>query len=472
MTARSACWVWGFFGLGLLLSALLVARQQVGGDQLNLLARGWLLVVDGRWISYGNPTSAGGNAPGGVTSVLVALPLYLWRDFRAPSLLVYLFHALAFLLLDRTLKPIFSPRERVLFALLYWLSPWRLYYSGFLWNPNYLYLFGAVHLATALAQRRQASFWASFLHAAALALAFQIHASFLLLAVASVLLYLRGYLKVHWPGLLTGGVLASLPLLPWALDVLHNPAIAAPQKGFLGRGFLYVFPLLRGLLYLLRYASLSVGGKMGFFDISRALGPAADRVLRPLFFLLAEVVGGVTVLIPFAAWVRLLRKHGHQTWRRPWRRLPPLASDREWLRGYLIWAGTAAALVFGLSPTTIMAWQALLLFHVAVLPLVLWLGSLSRRPRRAPWVTRGMALYLGLTVLLTLGFAFATPNYRCGGTEGLDLALRSDHPMLHELQIVETCPLPLNQPGTWWPDVLPETGTGAPPQARSSKTPR
>ena len=43
---------------------------------------------------------------------------------------------------------------------------------------------------------------------------------------------------------------------------------------------------------------------------------------------------------------------------------------------------------------------------------------------------------------------------------------------LHELRIVETCPLPLNQPGTWWPEVLPEAGTGSTPQARSSKTPR
>jgi len=77
-----------------------------------------------------------------------------------------------------------------------------------------------------------------------------------------------------------------------------------------------------------------------------------------------------------------------------------------------------------------MAWQALLLFHVAVLPWCSGWAASPRRPRRAPWVTRGMALYLGLAVLLTLGFAFATPNYRCGGTEGLDLALRSDHPML------------------------------------------
>jgi hypothetical protein len=475
----AARWVWGLFGLGLLLSALLIARQQVGGDQLNLLARGWLLAVDGRFISYGNPTSAGGNAPGGITSLLVGLPLLLWRDFRAPSLVIGLFHVLAFLLLDRTLKPIFSPWERVLFAVLYWLSPWRVYYSGFLWNPNYLYLFGAVHLWTALAQARRASFGYSLLHAAGLVLAFQVHASFLLLAMASLLLWLRGYFKVSWPGAVLGGLLAGLPLVPWLLDVSRDPAIAATRHGFLFRGLLYVFPLLRGVLYLVRYSSLSGGGKMGYFDASRALGPAANRLLRPLFFLLAEVLGGVTVLLPLAAWVRLVRRRRPRKdpgWRllahRLWRRLPPEASGREWLQGYLVWIFTAAVLVFALAPTTIMAWQVLILFHAAVLPLVLWLGALSRRPRFAPRIARGMAVYVALEVLLALGFAFGTPNYRCGGYEGLDLALRSDHPMLHELGILNACPLPLNQPGTWWPDVLPEAGHAFGDQARSSKTPR
>ncbi|HEV7519263.1 MAG TPA: hypothetical protein VGR07_23485 [Thermoanaerobaculia bacterium] len=480
--AAAARWVWGLFALGLLLSALLVARQQVGGDQLNLLARGWLLAVDGRFISYGNPTSAGGNAPGGITSVLVGIPLFLWRDFRAPSLLICLFHVLAYLLLDRVLQPILSPRERVLFAVLYWLSPWRVYYSGFLWNPNYLYLFGAVHLWTALRQRWRPSFVYSLLHAACLVLAFQVHASFLLLVVASGALCLRGYCKVSWPGIVTGGMLAGLPLVPWVLDLSRNPAIAVTQHGFLGRGLLYLFPLLRGVLYLLRYSSLSVGGKMGYFDVSRALGPAANRMLRPLFFLLAEVLGGVTVLLPLAAWVRVMRRRRSRNgqhergWpllaRRLWRRLPPGAADREWLQGYLVWILTAALLVFALAPTTIMAWQVLILFHAAVLPLVLWLGALSRRPRLAPWIARGTAVYVAFEVLLILGLAFGSPNYRCGGTEGLDLALRSDHPMLHELGIVAACPLPLNQPGTWWPDVLPEAGHALGDQARSSKTPR
>ena len=294
--------------------------------------------------------------------------------------------------------------------------------------------------------------------------------------MASALLWLRGYFKVSWPGIVLGGALASLPLLPWLLDVSRNPEIAATRHGFLGRGLLYVFPLVRGVLYLLRYASLSVGGKMGDWDIRRALGPAADRLLRPLFFLVAEVVGGLTVLLPLAAWIRVVRRARRRLGkgkpktaallllaRRLWRRWSLSrqesgAADREWLQSYLVWTLSAALLVLALAPTTIMAWQMLILFHAAVLALVLWLGALSRRPRFAPRIARGMGIYAGLEVLLILGFAFATPNYRCGGREGLDLALRSDHPMLHELGIQQACPLPLDQPGTWWPDVLPQAG--------------
>src|SRR4029079_10179209 len=94
------------------------------------------------------------------------------------------------------------------------------------------------------------------------------------------------------------------------------------------------------------------------------------------------------------------------------------------------WILTAAVLVFALAPTTIMAWQVLILFHAAGRALVRGLGARSRRPRFAPWIARGAAAYVVLEVLLILGLAFGSPNYRCGGTEGLDLALRSDPPML------------------------------------------
>src|SRR5436853_1133990 len=131
--ARTLWIIWSLFVLGLALAILMLVRSQVGGDQLNLLARGWLLAEEGRFIPYGNPMSTGGKAPGGITTLLVGLPLLLWRDHRAPTVLVLLFHVAGYWLLDGALKRILSPWERVLLALLYWLNPWQLFFASFLW---------------------------------------------------------------------------------------------------------------------------------------------------------------------------------------------------------------------------------------------------------------------------------------------------------------------------------------------------
>ena len=137
--------VGALFAAGLALSLLLAFRSQAGGDQLNLLARGWLLLAHGEWIPYGNPSSSGGAVPGGVTALLVAGPLLVARHHRAAVFGVLLTQVVAFWLLDRWLRQAAGPRERLLFALFYWLNPWRLVLSGFLWNPGYLLLAGAAH---------------------------------------------------------------------------------------------------------------------------------------------------------------------------------------------------------------------------------------------------------------------------------------------------------------------------------------
>jgi len=439
------------FLLGLAISVFMVFRSQVGGDQLNLLARGWLLAAEGRWISYGNPMSTGGKAPGGITSVLVGLPLMAWRDHRAATSVILIFHVLAYWLLDRTLRPIVSPAERVVFALLYWLNPWRMYFSAFLWNPNYLFLFGALHLWACLAQRERARVGPSFLLGAGLVLAGQIHASVLLLAMASALLWLRGYFKPHWGGGLVGAALAALPLIPWVRDLLAQPAILTEaDKGFLGRGLLYVFPLVRGLLYWLRYSSLYLSEKMLRFDFGDFL--AADLGAR-----LGKGVSRVTgALLPLTALLSLLANvwlWRHRRWK-----LPAGASGRVWLKGYVLWTFLAAVVVFSLSPTTIMMWQALIVLHAAGLPLVLWTGVLLRS-RHAARVARGFWIYTAASLTLLLLIPLGSTHYRCAGHDGSDsfgLALRHDHPMLYELHVHATCPLPVNQPQGWWPDVLPE----------------
>jgi hypothetical protein len=452
--------VWALFAVGLAIALGMLARGQVAGDQLNLLSRGWLLAAKGHWVSYGNPLSTGGKAPGGITSLLVGLPLFLWRDHRAASALVLLFHIAAYLILDGTLKRILSPYERVLLAILYWLNPWQLYFASFLWNPNYLYLYGAVHLWSAFVQRERARFWPSFLHAAGMGLAFQIHPSCLLLAVASLLLWRRRYFQVHWRGAILGGLAAAIPLIPWAIEVTAHPAIVTgASKGFLGRGLILVFPLARGILYWLRYASLSVAGKMGDFNFSD-LG--SDPWLGPELTRLDQVLA-VTIVIPLLANLYLWRRGGC---RKPWLRwfwrekLAPGTTGRSWLAGYARVCFVAAVIVYALSPTTVMMWQGLILLHAAILPVILWAGALGRS-RLAPRVLKATRAYAVAEIALLVAMALGSSQYRCAGHTGRDgfgFNLRYDSPMLGELHIQQTCAWPVNVPGGWWPDVLPRPG--------------
>ena len=444
------------FVVGLAVSLLLVMRGLPAGDQLNLLARGWLLAAKGEFVAYGNPMSTGGKAPGGITSLLVGLPLFFWRDHRAPTVLILLGHVVAYGLLDRSLRRLLGPGERLLFAVFYWLNPWRLYFSGLLWNPSYLFLFGALHLSTSLEQREAPRFLASFLHLAALVLAFQVHASFLLLALASALLWQRGYFKLHWPAALAGGAVAALPLLPWALAVSSHPAlVTGAQRGFPGRGLLYVFPSLRGIAYWLRYPSLGLPEKVSRFDFGPVTG-GSDPWLGPALSWLASQAFLATTLVPLLAAIWFWRRNRHR-WRR---RLPPQASGRVWLHGYIFWCFAGSVIAFALAPTTIMYWQVVLVFHAAVLPPVLWAGALlrSRHQQKVKRLTFAWAI-TGLA--LAIAIALGSPGYRCGGRSDVRFNLASDSPMFDDLGIRQACPWPMNQEGTWWPDVLPRSEAAA-----------
>lgn len=439
---------------GLLLSAWMALRAQVGGDQLNLLARGWLWAARGELVPYGNPLSSGGNGPGALTTVVVGAPLFVWMDHRAPVALVWLSHLAAFLLLDRILARHLSAGERLAFVAVYWLNPWRLEPSAFLWNPNLLFLAGAVHFATAWASRERASWAMSALHVLTLGLAFQLHPGTLLLAALSALLWLRGYARVHWGGVALGALAVGATLLPWLAAARANPGILAVGEGFPLRGLVYLFPLVKGMFYLLRYPSLALNTQTTRFDFTEALGAGADRWLTPAAKGLLGVAGVVTaVAAAWALWV-FFRS------RRPLARWPPERGEsrgRSWLEGYSALAFAGALAVFALAPTTPQAWQALPIFHAAVLPAVFAVGRLEAAGR-ALLARRAITGYAALALLANLALALAGPNFRCAGRGTLVFPLASHSAMFDELGIQRTCPWPLDRPGTWWPDVLPREG--------------
>ncbi len=434
------------FALGLAISLLMVGRSQVGGDQLDMLARGWLF-THGDWLQFGMTTSANGKTPGGLTSLLAGLPLLVWRDYRSPALLILLSHVLAYDLLDRTVRGLLGRSERLLFAVLYWLNPWRLYHSAFVWNSNWEFLLGAVHLWTVHRQRRSPSFWASLLHVLALGAFLQLHSAFVVLVLASLLLWWRGYFRPSWPGVALGAGLAALALVPWVQAVVANPALLPGGRGFLLRGLLYVFPLVRGVGYLLRYPSLSFGGTMTEFDFAGVLG-RPDRVLGPALGDVATAIGAASALVSLlaAAWF----------WRRARRgrlRPPPEAGGHRWLHGYAGWTLVAALVSFALSPTTIMQWQGFSVLHAAVLPRVMWVALLLRSRRRA--LARALArVHLGAAVAVLACMAIASPMYRRGGRAGVGSVVGEDHPMYHELGILRHTAVTVGEKGAWIPDVF------------------
>jgi hypothetical protein len=249
-----------------------------------------------------------------------------------------------------------------------------------------------------------------------------------------------------------GRYLGNLPLLPWYREVwLHPTLLAEAQKGFPFRGLVLVFPVLRGLLYWLRYSSLSLAGRMDVFDFTSTLGPGANRWLAPPLFGITQVLAWLTVAAALAANVWLFRR------RAAFAAPAPTAPWRLWLRTYAALMLAATILVLCISPTTFMYWQGLALVHAAILPLVLWTGACWRSRWRRVAIA-AVAAYAALELTLGLAMGYGSPEYRCRGQESVVFPLRSHSPMLEELNIQQTCPWPLDQPGGWWPDVLPTGG--------------
>jgi hypothetical protein len=440
--------------LGVALSALLLARTQVGGDQLSLLSRGFRLVAYGELVPYGNPLSGGGYDPGPATSILIALPLAIWKHHLAPVVLIWLTHLAAWFLLDSRLRRVATEGERAAFALVYWLNPWRVGAAAVLWNPYFLFLAGAIHLVTLLDQRERGRFWSSFLHVFTLGFAVQLHPSVLMLGVTSLILVVRRTVRVHWAGAVAGGAAAIATLVPWITLYLERPQIFRGEaEGFLFRALLFVQPWLKGLSYWVRYPSLAVPSESYRFDFSALVGAGVDRSLSSAATSVALAAGGVTVVAALVANLRFFRAR----WKSG---LLPAGgeSERATLERIVVAGALACLFVFAMSPTTPQSWQALPLFHLAALPVAFWLGPKfdgEATPARLR-ARRAAAAAAAAAVLLVVCMGFGARNFRCGGRDGLVFPLTDDSPMLDALEIRERCEWPTNVPTGGWPDGLPK----------------
>ena len=417
-----------WFVLGLSIGLLMVANSQLTGDQAQLLNLGWQLAHNHIWLPHGMITSAGGFSPGGFAGVLVAAPLYLWNDYRAPALFILMCHAGAFLLLIRTLKPALTELGRYLLLVLLWLSPWHLYFAAHVWDANFMYVFAVLHLVTAHRMARQREIWTTAAHVLLLGLSLQIHTSGFILCVLSLLLFAAGRLKVSWTGFVMGAAVSVASLVPWFAAVRQHAAWLPGDKGFLLRGIVYVFPLLRGVLYWLKLSSLSFVERMYDLDFTPVLGATLGPPVSVVAKLLAMLAGMTLIVTVWLQW-RFFRT----AWRRSVARRAAPYRPRSWLRFYVTATCGAALICFALSPTTIMFWQLFVALPASALAMVMS-AEVVFRSRFKHSARRVAGVWAAVSATLLLSQAVASPMYRCGGSSPED----SD-PMLIDLHAKAQC---------------------------------
>ena len=425
-SARAKFVTW--FVLGLSIGLLMVVNSQVTGDQVQLLNLGWQLSHNHLWLPHGMITSAGGFSPGGFSGLLVAAPLYLWNDYRAPALFTLICHAGAFLLLIRALKPALTELGRYLLLVLLWLSPWHLYFASHVWDANYMYVFAVLHLVTSQRMAQHRETWTSAAHVLLLGLSLQVHTSGAILCILSVLLFASGRLKVSWTGFVLGAAICLASLVPWMLAVHQDPALLPAGKGFLLRGIVYVFPLLRGVLYWLKLSSLTFVARMYDLDFTSVVGPTAGPAFGAVAKVLGTLAGATLIVTVWLQW-RFFRN----AWRRAAGSRQAQFRPRSWLRFYVTAMCGAALISFALSPTTIMFWQVFVALPASALAMVLSAEVLFRS-RFRPVAQRTAGVWAVVSAALLLSQAVASPMYRCGGS-----SMERSEPMLVDLHAKAQC---------------------------------
>ncbi len=254
----SPIFLWGLVILGSALSLTMFHTLELHDDNVQILLKVHKLLFLEEWSHFGNRGSGIGYVPGSAMTAVTALPMKIWFSPYAAGLVIWLSQLLSLGFLYDCSKKFKLPLTGVLVILFFWLNPWRVEQME-LYNPAYLFFFASLHLWTGL-KMKEKNFWATLLHVLSIGLCVQFHFSALILAITSLILLYYRWFKVHWLGFTVGTAVTLLSLLPWYMAYLSQSELAItmsdPDKAFLGRNFLYVYPVLKAILYWVRYSSM------------------------------------------------------------------------------------------------------------------------------------------------------------------------------------------------------------------------
>ncbi|MBD1559268.1 3-deoxy-D-manno-octulosonic acid transferase [Vibrio sp. S9_S30] len=341
-------------------------NQLLDGDQDQMLLKGYMGAYAGNWLPFGNYGSTVGNVPGYLSALVVGGPLLLWDSPWAPMVFLIAIRIASVFILDAVLKHYFSKPIRLVFVLLVWFSPW-MQYDNVLYNPSYLLFFAALHFWTAFKMREDVSFGYSFLHVLSIGMAMQLHFSWPLLALVSLYLLYRGLGKVSWTGVVCGVLVTGASLIPYFIEMANNEQIVQESDRYIGYGLTHVYPVLKSVLYWIRYGSMMFSNKAIANSTFEWITTIEFARLALVYIWKAWVfgVGAFTVVVS-----------ARYSWRL-WKRVKPMIRNSEavttkedWLPLYVFGVFAAILICAALAPITFNYWHLMLAYPFAIIPIL------------------------------------------------------------------------------------------------------
>lgn len=386
------------FILGVSIQLFLMFRSWIHGDQIILLKLGLGYAKTGELAPISKFAPGGAPIPGCLLQLLIGLPLRIWPDYRAPVALIGLFHVISALLLVSIILRQTGVRLTLVFLIVYWLSPWRLYHSGFVWEPSFLFLPAAIHFWSVWKLMDRANLGASAGLTAILVLTSQLHGSFLILVILTLLLYIRKSIRINAAGALLGVVIGAIPLIPTIMAItrgsLHN---FLPTQSFIGRGLVTVYPVLRGILYWFRLGSLDIGRRLRhviFLDSNWIGDDPARRILQFAVIVLYALTVITIILSLAASWWFFRRKRPECDLKESWNRL----------HSYAFNCFLAVVISSAFSPVTIQGWHVVIALHAASIPLACWITEKWTKWRRLMQWAIVIFLLLRVPEIIVIGY--------------------------------------------------------------------
>lgn len=178
----------------------------------------------GEFATLGMPSSARvPNLP--AAAWIYALPYAISPDPLVATLFTGLLSLIAVIMTWHLARRAWGLLPALVGATVMAASPYAVLYSRAIWAQDLLPVLGAIWLWAAFHAIRDRHQVALALHIFLAGFAFQVHFAGIALALASVWLFVRFRWWRRWPPVLGGAALAALAALPFALELLQNPAL-------------------------------------------------------------------------------------------------------------------------------------------------------------------------------------------------------------------------------------------------------